>query len=123
MSSAEQQRQWREANPERSIEHNRRWRAANFEQSAEATKRWRKANKDRVDAIKLERGCEWPGGCNVAYPEVFAEILEFDHTGDDKVASIGNLRNGRWSAIEAEIAKCRVLCVYHHKVATHKGDE
>ncbi len=71
--------------------------------------------RDRAAAIKLARGCA-DCGYN-AHPRA----LEFDHLpGTDKVAGIAYMTGtGQpWARIEAEIAKCEVVCANCHAIRT-----
>lgn len=46
-------------------------------------------------------------------------VLEFDHLGD-KVLDVTKMvwRGISWKRIEAEIAKCDIVCANHHKIRT-----
>jgi len=71
-----------------------------------------------VDDIKMSRGC-----ADCGYAEHPA-ALDFDHLpGFTKTAAISELRR-RWSAsiatLEAEIAKCDVVCANCHRIRTAK---
>lgn len=70
--------------------------------------------QDRNDAIKLARGCN---DCGWAQ---WARGLDWDHVRGEKVASIATLiANGRtWIEIEAEMAKCELVCANCHRVRT-----
>jgi hypothetical protein len=73
--------------------------------------------RDRVSAIKIARGC---ADCGYADPR-YAGVLEFDHVdATNKEADICSLVSNRasWERIEAEIAKCDVLCANHHRIRT-----
>lgn len=46
-------------------------------------------------------------------------VLDFDHVRGVKVGNVCDLmRRGRWSAVEAEIAKCEVRCANCHRRKT-----
>jgi hypothetical protein len=48
-----------------------------------------------------------------------AVALDFDHLPEfDKLFTIGNNAHRSWAAIEAEIAKCEVVCANCHRVRT-----
>jgi hypothetical protein len=109
----ERQRRWRSANADRERERLRRFRIANPEKRIKDQQRRRAIITSRLDAIKLERGCVDCGfnGHPVA--------LEFDHLpGSGKVANISHMRGGSWAAVEAEIAKCEVVCSNCHRIRT-----
>lgn len=75
---------------------------------------WRRIleHQDRNDVIKLGLGCadcgwaEWPRG------------LEWDHVRGKKLANVSALiGNGRpWTEVEAEMAKCDVVCSNCHRI-------
>lgn len=48
-------------------------------------------------------------------------VLEFDHIGDDKTKDVCKLllEGYSWKVIEAEIAKCEVVCCNCHRRRTH----
>ncbi|MBX9679725.1 MAG: hypothetical protein K2X38_13260 [Gemmataceae bacterium] len=72
-------------------------------------------NVQKVTEYKLAKGCATCG-----YRE-FAEALEFDHLPQYK-KNFNVARAARrildWSVIEAEIAKCEVVCANCHRVRT-----
>lgn len=70
--------------------------------------------QDRNDAIKLSRGClecGWAG---------WARGLDWDHVRGRKVTTVAILiANGRpWDDIEAEMAKCELVCANCHRIRT-----
>ena len=67
-------------------------------------------NKIRVNAIKLERGCEI---CNLvdSYPEVF----DFHHVRGEKKESVAKMIQYSFKQILAEIAKCICVCSNCHR--------
>jgi hypothetical protein len=72
----------------------------------------RRGIKARLNAIKLERVCV---DCGYrAHPAA----LHFDHLpGSRKVFAVGRARC-TWDRIEAEIAKCEVVCANCHAIRT-----
>lgn len=48
--------------------------------------------------------------------------MQFDHTGNDKEGNVGEMvgKNAAWAKIEAEIAKCELVCANCHMIRTHK---
>lgn len=95
----------------------------------EANQRSRKGNREYLDRlsaqraesrtrlaqIKLERGC-----ADCGYQE-HAAALDFDHRpGEVKLFDVasGPARRG-WGAIEAEVAKCDVVCANCHRIRTY----
>lgn len=77
---------------------------------------WRRRldSQDRNDAIKLAHGChdcDWSG---------WARGLDWDHVRGRKEATVANLiANHRpWVEVEAEMAKCQVVCANCHRIRT-----
>lgn len=66
--------------------------------------------RERLRAIKLERGCE-----DCRRPGLPARVLHFHHR-DPAAKSFDIPKNvtRAWSLVEAEIAKCDVLCAGCH---------
>lgn len=57
--------------------------------------------------------------CGLKYPYY---VMEFDHTSDDKIINVGQIASRGWSIarLEAEIAKCDLVCANCHRERTHK---
>ena len=70
--------------------------------------------QDRNDAIKLGSGC---GDCGWAK---WARGLDWDHVVGIKLTNIATMiANGRpWLEIEAEMAKCELVCANCHRIRT-----
>jgi hypothetical protein len=76
-----------------------------------------------VDRRKLELGCQWPRCANAI--DIPAQ-LEFAHLlQDDKEFDVSTFISKHspnvpenWERLEAEIAKCQVLCLLHHRLET-----
>ena len=68
----------------------------------------------RIHKIKVERGC-----VDCGY-NTHAAALDFDHLpGHIKTARIATMSGGsKWELIEAEIAKCEVVCANCHRIRT-----
>lgn len=68
----------------------------------------------RNDATKLGRGC-----CDCGWNKL-ARGLDWDHVRGTKVASVSQLIADRrpWHEVEAEIAKCEVVCANCHRIRT-----
>ncbi len=68
---------------------------------------------ERINAIKLERGCA-DCGYN-AHPAA----LDFDHLpGAEKWRGVSRLMTVRWEKVAEEIAKCEVVCANCHRIRT-----
>lgn len=101
----------------------REWNARNRDADTEVYRsrqrrdRERKAkNRARTDAIKRERGC-----MDCGYNK-HACALDFDHRpGEIKLFNVAALMSGVWARVEAEIAKCDVVCANCHRVRTFIG--
>ena len=79
----------------------------------ELMKRRERENRAYITEIKLERGCEWCGKDNL---EPYR--LHFHHLDDEtKVKPVSKMVGGSREALDAEIAKCVVICGSCH--ATH----
>lgn len=76
--------------------------------------RQRQVILERVNLIKIERGC-----ADCGYNE-HACALDFDHLPEfDKVSNVSSLiRTCGWKRVEEEIAKCEVVCANCHRVRT-----
>lgn len=74
----------------------------------------RRASRRKGEYIRSlrERPCT---DCGVEYPYY---IMEFDHLGD-KFLPISRMLTRSWKLIEAEIAKCEVVCANCHRARTH----
>jgi hypothetical protein len=92
----------------------------------EAYNEFRRARRavwqQEIDKRKMGLGCQWPGCHNII--DIPAQ-LEFAHLSpEDKEFEIGELMHrspyipGNRDLLEAEIAKCRVLCLLHHRLET-----
>lgn len=69
---------------------------------------------DRINALKLARGC-----ADCGY-NLYAAALQFDHVRGDKEFNIASAIGSTWSTLEAEIAKCDVVCANCHAVRTYE---
>jgi hypothetical protein len=76
-----------------------------------------KERRHWLDSIKIASGCVV---CGVAGP---AEILTFDHVRGEKLFNIGQSWNQGRAALEAEIAKCDILCANCHNIKTKASQE
>lgn len=69
-----------------------------------------------VRGIKASSSCV---DCDQSFSD-FPEVLEFDHIGTDKIAAVARLVGqgcGR-AKIDAEIAKCELVCANCHRIRT-----
>jgi hypothetical protein len=82
----------------------------------ERAARQRKSQKEWLRTAK-DRPCH---DCGVRYP---SHVMDFDHRpGEVKMATISALMGGacRLSVLEAEAAKCDVVCANCHRERTHR---
>lgn len=73
--------------------------------------------RGRLRTIKVEMGC-----LRCGFDEC-PEALEFHHRdGEVKLFNLGARLDASWSKIEAEIAKCDVLCANCHRMMSCSCD-
>lgn len=108
-------RAWVAANPEKHNAIQRRYARNNAAALREKRHTKHARHVERVAAIKLAAGC---ADCGYAG---HAEALHFDHLpGYEKLFSISQGTKRSWTTVEAEIAKCEVVCAVCHHVRTAK---
>ncbi|MFW3171152.1 hypothetical protein [Geodermatophilus sp. CPCC 206100] len=128
--------EWAAKNPGKTAEYARRHRERDRNGYNRRMRNWAQANRDRVrafdqaivdrnvahvNAIKLDRGCADHGlhgfDCGTSSNP---SLLEFDHVHGSKRANVSRLALGGYSiaTIDAEIAKCEVVCQLHHRIRT-----
>lgn len=92
----------------------RRYYASHKQEVIDRAAAAREIRRQRVREIKEASACV---DCDVLYPFY---VMQFDHTGDDKVLHISRLVNmsSSWTKIETEIAKCDLVCANCHAVRT-----
>lgn len=90
------------------------WIAANRERYNANQRSITARRRARIQAAK-NKPC---ADCGVSYPPY---VMDFDHAGD-KVANVSEMVAQRASvtAIDAEIAKCEVVCANCHRERTHR---
>jgi hypothetical protein len=92
----------------------------------EAKNTWRQARRavwqQEIDKRKMGLGCQWPDCKNII--DIPAQ-LEFAHLSqEDKDFNISRFLNRsphvkeNRERLEAEIAKCKLLCLLHHRLET-----
>lgn len=88
-------------------------------EESEFSQRRRARLQERIDAIKLERGC-----IDCGY-RLHPRALDFDHRdGEDKTFNVSKIlrQTVSWERIQAEIDKCDVRCANCHRVRTAEGN-
>jgi hypothetical protein len=83
-------------------------------------------HNERINKIKLEKGCCMCGFGGSHFPKKFHQhivmLLEFDHIDPStKYENVSQMKNYSWDVIQSEIDKCRVLCKPCH--AKHTGEQ
>jgi hypothetical protein len=115
VSRAAYMREYRAARPwkrKQDVESAIAWQKAHPEKAAAARERYRAKICARITAAKSMPCAD----CGGRFPE---ECMDFDHVRGTKVAGIARLRGSRpscWKKIEAEIAKCELVCANCHRI-------
>ncbi len=103
----------------------KRW-AANRERYGRVGKAWREANREALLAYFRNRSevhrtltdslksCPCLD-CGGSFPPF---IMEFDHVRGEKRFSLGKMANHSQEAVEAELAKCELVCCVCHRLRT-----
>lgn len=109
---------WRIANADKARKHRRDYYERNKTTEIASAQRNREAYRARNTAIVVEAKSVPCTDCGVQYPPY---VMQFDHTGTDKVANVSRLVNVpvSESVLRAEIAKCEVVCANCHAERTH----
>lgn len=71
-----------------------------------------RAHKEKLTGVK--KGCP----CTDCGRELPAPCMEFDRVQPGKVQDLSQMRNYRVEAVEAELAKCELVCANCHRVRT-----
>lgn len=98
----------------------RSWYKQYYDRIPKEKQRIQKKNKDsrnevreKIRKIKEESPCK---DCGNYFPYY---VMDFDHQGDKDFTIANNLHKKSWSIIEAEIAKCEIVCANCHRIRTH----
>lgn len=101
----------------------RRYYEKNRSKVVERARQGNKEHKAKLRAT-IERHKAQPcADCRVPYPPC---VMDFDHVHGQKLFNIANALSGRWTSVEeleAEIAKCEVVCANCHRLRTHRRRE
>lgn len=73
----------------------------------------RQAQRDFLDAFKAKPCMD----CGVQYPP---HVMDFDHVRGEKLQGISQMICMPKARIEAEVAKCEVVCANCHRERTHQ---
>lgn len=108
-------REWVVEHPEEM----RAYRRKHYHNNKEQYYRRNKENKERLIELinkHKDRPCM---DCGVSYPPY---VMDLDHRDPStKVDAVSSLKNrGSRTLVEAEIAKCDVVCANCHRIRTHR---
>lgn len=102
MNAVERATRWNQNNPERHRAHGRR-----------SSQKRQRAHQAYIRQIKLERGC-----VDCSY-NAHADALQFDHLPEHiKLYTVSGMATYSREKVDAEIAKCEVVCANCHAVRT-----
>ncbi len=72
----------------------------------------------RLNALLTKAKDKPCADCGGRFP---AYVMDFDHLdGAEKLFDVGRARKHSWRIIEAEIAKCELVCANCHRIRTHE---
>lgn len=94
-------------------EYHAKWYATNRERRLAQMRERKQQNKARIVALKESTPCF---DCGEHYPFY---VMDYDHTEDNKKAGIAGMLNYKWEIIQAEIAKCELVCANCHRKRTY----
>lgn len=110
----DQSRRYYEKHRDEVLAKARKRREAKREALNQAKREHRLLLQERACAVKdrpcMDCGLEWP-----------SYVMEFDHVRGEKIAAVARLVADRCSfeMLDAEIAKCDVVCSNCHRIRTH----
>jgi hypothetical protein len=108
-------REWRARNRERAREISRtssaKYRMANLEKSNAAVAKTTYGNYAYIASLKANPCMD----CGGTFP---SECMDFDHVRGEKVKGIGAMRGCSRQTIDAEVAKCDLVCANCHRTRT-----
>ena len=95
-------------------EYQKNWYRANPESNRESHRARRKQRRDYIVSKKTDKPC---ADCSMKYPWY---VMDFDHVRGKKKFNLSIASNKMWSieAINAEIAKCDLVCSNCHRIRT-----
>lgn len=106
------QKQYTETNKEIISKQRKDHYQNNKEKIAKKQKDLYAKNKEKIDNFKRVPCAD----CGNIFPTV---CMDFDHVRGRKLYNIANMKSQRWELVEAEIAKCDVICSNCHRIRTH----
>jgi len=107
------QKQYSETNKEKISKQRKDHYENNKEKIAKRQKEFYLKNKTKIDEIKKQPCAD----CGNSFPTV---CMDFDHVRGRKLYNIANMKSQSWELVEAEIAKCDVICSNCHRIRTHE---
>ena len=99
--------------PESVREKLARWRAANPQAVRDGLKRFQQKRRELLDELKSVP-CK---DCGEVFPPV---CMDFDHVRGAKKGNVSQMVMRKLSKLEAEIAKCDIVCANCHRIRTHE---
>jgi hypothetical protein len=105
-----------EARRAASRRHYERNREAMIARATQYTRETRARISDYLRELKTDHPCT---DCQLTWPPY---VMQFDHIGTAaKAFNVGDFWRGRYSlaAVQAEIAKCELVCANCHAIRTH----
>lgn len=103
---------------EKRKEHNQRY----YHESGGKEKIVARNRINRAAKAKYVTDIKSAGSCTDCGNQFHPAAMDFDHVGTDKVAPVSQLvaNNVSYKRIDAEIAKCELVCANCHRVRTHE---
>ena len=79
------------------------------------TQRYQQSRRDKINEIKIARGC------SICGYNAHAAALDFNHVCGEKLFNVSQDAKTAWSKMLAEIEKCDVLCANCHRIHTYEN--
>lgn len=114
---AEVQKRWRNEHRAELIEYAKEYRREHWEEELEQRSSKAELYRERLATIKSVPCCD----CGRSYPSF---VMDFDHRDPTtKSFTLATAVTGTrsWESIEAEIAKCDIVCSNCHRIRTAKS--
>lgn len=105
---------------ERSRKYRREWYYRNREAAKKRTYQNKvetiRRNKERINEIRRSTPCT---DCGLSWPHY---VMDFDHVQGGKIGNVMVMVNKgeSWRRLEAEIAKCELVCANCHRKRTYE---
>lgn len=98
-------------------ESQRRWYEANKSKMIARSTQWKRDQRSKVRAMIKEAKSQPCADCGISYPSY---VMDFDHVRGKKECNVGQMITRAVSVerVEAEMAKCEVVCSNCHRERT-----